>query len=188
MHNTTLFSWPVVWLFGHSKYTKHPKSPELLRHTHGFKDNGTTLNKEWWWQHSKFLRCLLKKVPVFRPSFYKNEPVWRIGHTAKGSIIDKKRAASWKMLLSSGHLKSTFDFSWSVWDIIWASESASGPMHFYQSVWEIWERLRNVWWQKNNSLKKNPFIGGTWSGWARMGQSRPLDFWLNHMGSFGRLG
>ena len=89
------------------------------------------------------------------------------------------------MLLSSGHLKSTFDFSWSVWDIIWASESASGPMHFYQSVWEIWERLRNVWWQKNNSLKKNPFIGGTWSGWARMGQSRPLDFWLNHMGSFG---
>ena len=32
-----------------------------------------------------FARIFAKNAPVFRPYFYKNEPVWRISHTALGS-------------------------------------------------------------------------------------------------------
>ena len=32
-------------------------------------------------------RIFVQKVPVFRPSFYKNEPVWRIGNTVLQQIV-----------------------------------------------------------------------------------------------------
>ena len=50
---------------------------------------------------------------------------------------------------------------WTSLSLFWAPEKSSEPLINYLSVWEykwpcaiLMERLRNVWWRQNNSLKK----------------------------------
>ena len=55
-------------------------------------------------------RIFAKKAPVFRPAFYKNEPVWRIGNTAfPPLVICYSSSAS-----SKSSLSMVFFFKWAL--------------------------------------------------------------------------
>ena len=47
-----------------------------------------------------------------------------------------------------------WEFSGSVCEFQEASESQSGSLQFWRSVWDPWERLWNVLYQKNHSMKQ----------------------------------
>ena len=68
---------------------------------------------------------------------------------------------------------------WSICEFQGASGSQSGSLQFWRSVWDLWERLWNVLYQKNHSMKKLFLQSArTGSGW----QLESLALWICQAG------
>ena len=77
-----------LWFWAHSErywavwQTGEQRSESVLNHKKTTKSQKIEFHPSF---RPSIARIFAKIAPVFRSSFYKNEPVWRIGNTANGS-------------------------------------------------------------------------------------------------------